>query len=149
MTLPSLHNLRVDESKIVDYLLSHSNGQGKAAFFLGLGFLPGAWAVLADALKQQARRNPVATVIDSGSPRVGGNMITEHASVVLTEDIPAAALQAGDVGVVVHIHRQGVAFEVEFMTLDGGTLSIQTLEARQVREARSLDVPHVRERIAA
>jgi hypothetical protein len=76
-------------------------------------------------------------------------MITEHASVVLAEDIPAAALQAGDVGVVVHIHRQGVAFEVEFMTLDGGTLTIQTLEARQVREARSQDVPHVRQRIAA
>jgi len=76
-------------------------------------------------------------------------MITEHASVVLTEDIPAAGLQAGDVGVVVHIHRQGVAFEVEFMTLDGGTLTVQTLEARQVREAGNLDVPHVRERIAA
>ena len=76
-------------------------------------------------------------------------MITEHASVVLTESIPAAGLEAGDVGVVVHIHRQGTAYEVEFMTLDGGTLSIQTLEARQVREARSLDVPHVRQRIAA
>lgn len=76
-------------------------------------------------------------------------MISEHASVVLTEDIPTAGLQAGDVGVVVHIHRQGQAFEVEFMTLDGGTLSVQTLEARQIREARSLDVPHVRARIAA
>jgi len=76
-------------------------------------------------------------------------MVTEHASVVLTEDIPAAGLEAGDVGVVVHIHRQGAAYEVEFMTLDGGTLTIQTLEARQIREARSLDVPHVRERIAA
>jgi hypothetical protein len=35
------------------------------------------------------------------------------------------------------------------MTLDGGTLAIETLEARQVREAGSCDVPHVRERIAA
>jgi hypothetical protein len=76
-------------------------------------------------------------------------MITEHASVVLTQDIPAAGLQAGDVGIVIHIHRQGAAYEVEFMTLDGGTLAIQTLEARQVREARNLDIPHVRERIAA
>lgn len=76
-------------------------------------------------------------------------MITEHASVVLTEDIHSAGLQAGDVGIVVHIHRQGVAYEVEFMTLDGGTLTIQTLEARQVREARNMDIPHVRERIAA
>jgi hypothetical protein len=76
-------------------------------------------------------------------------MITEHASVVLTEDISSSGLQAGDVGVVVHIHRQGAAYEVEFMTLDGGTLAIETLEARQVREAGSCDVPHVRERIAA
>ena len=62
-------------------------------------------------------------------------MITEHASVVLTEDIAASGLQAGDVGVVVHIYRQGAAYEVEFMTLDGGTLAIETLEASQVREA--------------
>lgn len=76
-------------------------------------------------------------------------MITEHASVVLTEDVPGASLEAGDVGVVVHIHRGGEAYEVEFMTLDGGTLTVETLSARQVREARSKDVPHVRERIAA
>lgn len=65
MELPFSSNLRVDESKIVEYLLSHSNGQGKAAFFLGFGFLPGAWVVLADALKRHARSNPVATVVDS------------------------------------------------------------------------------------
>lgn len=76
-------------------------------------------------------------------------MITEHASVVLTENIPASGLEAGDVGVVVHVHRDGKAFEVEFMSLDGGTLAIQTLEARQVREACSRDVPHVRELLAA
>lgn len=76
-------------------------------------------------------------------------MITDHASVVLTEDLPGTGLEAGDVGVVVHIHGQRVAYEVEFMTLDGRTLSIQTLEARQVREARNLDIPHVRQRMAA
>jgi len=76
-------------------------------------------------------------------------MISEHASVILTEDIPASGLLAGDVGVVVHIHRQGAAYEVEFMTMDGGTLTIETLESRQVREAGNLDIPHVRERIAA
>ncbi len=76
-------------------------------------------------------------------------MINEHASVILTEDIAAAGLQAGDVGVVVHVHRQGAAYEVEFMTLDGGTLTVETLEARQVREAGRCDIPHARERIAA
>lgn len=52
-------------------------------------------------------------------------------------------------GVVVHVHRGGEAYEVEFMTLDGGTLTIQTLEAWQIREAGNLDIPHVRERVAA
>jgi hypothetical protein len=76
-------------------------------------------------------------------------MIAEHASFVLTVDIPAAGLQAGDVGVIVHVHRNGEAYEVEFMTLDGSTLTIQTLEARQIRAAGNMDIPHVRERIAA
>ncbi len=47
-------------------------------------------------------------------------MIAEHTSIVLTVDIPAAGLEVGDVGVVVHVHRDGKAYEVEFMTLDGG-----------------------------
>lgn len=76
-------------------------------------------------------------------------MIAAHASIVLTVDIPTAGLEAGDVGVVVHAHRNGEAYEVEFMTLDGGTLTIQTLEAQQIREAGNLDIPHVRERVGA
>jgi hypothetical protein len=76
-------------------------------------------------------------------------MITEHALVVLTEDIPVSGLEAGDVGVVVHIHRDDRAYEIEFLSLDGSTLSVQTLEARQVREARKRDIPHVRELLSA
>ena len=76
-------------------------------------------------------------------------MITEHASVVLTENLTAAGLEAGDVSAAVHIHRNGEAYEVEFMTLDGGTLTIQTLEARQIRAVGNLDIPYVRERITA
>ena len=76
-------------------------------------------------------------------------MIEKHASVVLTESLPAAGLEAGDVGVVVHVHRNGEAFEVEFMTLDGQTLTVETLNTKQVRAARSRDIPHVRERTAA
>lgn len=49
-------------------------------------------------------------------------------------------------GVVVHIHPHREAFEVEFMTLDGGTLTIETLTTKQIRAARSRDIPHVRER---
>jgi hypothetical protein len=73
-------------------------------------------------------------------------MIEEHDSVVLTEPIPAADLEPGDVGVVVHVHRDGEAFEIEFMTLDGSTRTIETLTAWQIRAASDRDIPHVRER---
>jgi hypothetical protein len=52
--------------------------------------------------------------------------IHEHDCVVLTADLPADGLEAGDVGTVVHIHRGGEAYEVEFMTLAGNTLAVAT-----------------------
>ncbi|MDP2169728.1 MAG: hypothetical protein Q8J96_04840 [Rhodocyclaceae bacterium] len=60
-----LANLRVDESKIVDYLLSRSNSHGKAAFFLGFGFLPDAWESMSTTLKQHARIHPISAAVDS------------------------------------------------------------------------------------
>lgn len=63
--IPLALNLRVDKSKVVGYLLSHSNGQGKATFFLGFGFQLEAWSVMADAMKELARSNPVTAVVDS------------------------------------------------------------------------------------
>lgn len=77
------------------------------------------------------------------------NMFQEHASVVLTEALPAVGLEVGDVGVVVHVHDGGETCEVEFMTLAGATLAVETLTAQQVRAARDRDIPHVRERTAA
>jgi len=49
-----LKALRVDRSKIVDYLLSRENSRGKAAFFFRMGFRLDQWEVLAHALKSQA-----------------------------------------------------------------------------------------------
>ena len=60
-------------------------------------------------------------------------MIKEHDSVVLTEDLREEGLKAGDIGTVVHIHRNGEGYEVEFMTLDGETLAVVTLLPSQVR----------------
>lgn len=57
--------LRVDESKVVAYLLSTPNSHGKAAFFLGFGFLPEKWQVMAEALKQQGCSNQVAAEVAS------------------------------------------------------------------------------------
>lgn len=72
-------------------------------------------------------------------------MIHEHDCVVLTCDLPDLGLVRGDVGAVVHVHGQGAAFEVEFVTLSGDTVAIATLDAAQVRPVGRRDVTHVRE----
>jgi len=57
--------LRVDRSKVVDYLLNPAKSHGKAAFFLRMGFQPERWEVLAQALKAQAVSGGVVAVIES------------------------------------------------------------------------------------
>jgi hypothetical protein len=47
-------------------------------------------------------------------------MMKEHDRLVLTGDLPEEGLKAGDVGTVVHVHRGGEAFEVEFVALRAG-----------------------------
>ncbi|MEE4211289.1 MAG: DUF4926 domain-containing protein [Parvularcula sp.] len=72
-------------------------------------------------------------------------MIEEHASVVLNRDLPERQLFRGDVGVVVHVHGDGEAYEVEFMTMSGATVAVCTLEAAEVQVANSRMMPHARE----
>jgi hypothetical protein len=72
-------------------------------------------------------------------------MIKEHERVVLTTSVPNSGLEAGDVGTVVHVCRDGQAFEVEFVTLDGHTAAVLTLEASSVRPIGKRDMAHVRE----
>ena len=59
--------------------------------------------------------------------------INEHDCVVLTGPRPEEGLEAGDVGTVVHVHRDGEAFEVEFATLTGQTVAVTTVLANQLR----------------
>jgi hypothetical protein len=58
--------------------------------------------------------------------------IKEHQRVVLTTDLPAEKLTTGDVGTVVHVYRDGSAFEVEFSTLTGETVAIVSLEKNTI-----------------
>jgi len=76
-------------------------------------------------------------------------MFQEHTQVVRVSPLPALGLEPGDVGVVVHVHGQGVSYEVEFMSLDGRTIGVETLEARQLRPVSASAVPHERVRAAA
>ena len=50
----------------------------------------------------------------------------------------------GDVGTVIHVYKQGIAFEIEFLTLDGETVAIATLEASQVRPVQKREITHAR-----
>jgi predicted component of viral defense system (DUF524 family) len=74
-----------------------------------------------------------------------GDMIKEHDRIVLKSDILAEGLKAGDVGTVVHVYRDGLAYEVEFMTLAGDTAAVVTVEAPQVRAVHQREITHARE----
>jgi len=72
-------------------------------------------------------------------------MIREHDCVVLTEDLPDERLQVGDVGTVVHVHPGAAAYEVEFATMTGQTVTVSTVSAAQLRPVSRHDLTHVRE----
>ena len=62
----------------------------------------------------------------------------------MTADVPAAGMMAGDVGTVVHVHRNGEAFEVEFVTLTGATVAVATVPSDRLRPVSRHDINHVR-----
>ena len=62
-------------------------------------------------------------------------MIEEHDCVVLTQNIPEAGLEAGDIGTVIRIHDGGAGYDVELMTLAAPWL------AAPAASGRSLVVP--------
>lgn len=76
-------------------------------------------------------------------------MIKEHERVVLKAAIPAEGLEAGDVGTVVHVYRDGLAYEIEFTTLDGATAAVATVEKSAVRPVHKREITHARELQAA
>jgi hypothetical protein len=71
-------------------------------------------------------------------------MIKEHDRIVLKAPLPSVGLEAGDVGTVVHLYRDGKAYEVEFTTLEGKTAAVVTVEASQVREVTKREITHAR-----
>jgi hypothetical protein len=72
-------------------------------------------------------------------------MTKEHDRVVLRVAVPSVGLEAGDVGTVVHVYGDGQAYGVEFVTLDGHTAAVVTLEAVQVRPVSRREITHARE----
>ena len=73
-------------------------------------------------------------------------MIRELDPVVLTHDIAEHGLTQGDMGAVVHSYKNGAAFEVEFVTAEGRTVALLTLNREDVRPVGGREILHVRER---
>ena len=73
-------------------------------------------------------------------------MLAEHSLVVLNSDLPDSGLYAGDVGAIVHVHRQGTAFEVEFIDGDGTTVALLTLNSDAIRALEPGEMLHTRRR---
>ncbi len=63
---------------------------------------------------------------------------------ILLRDLPEHGLVRGDVGTIVHLHANGEAFEVEFITPTGRTIAVVTLESGDVRQPTGDEVLHAR-----
>ena len=71
-------------------------------------------------------------------------MLNEHERIVLLQAIPKEGLEEGDVGSIVHIYKDGQAYEVEFIALDGHTRAVVTVEAEDIRPVSRHDMTHAR-----
>ena len=71
-------------------------------------------------------------------------MIRELDTVVLVRDLAEHGLNQGDVGAVVHCYKDGVAFEVEFVTGEGATIAVLTLSQHDLRPMHAREILHVR-----
>ena len=76
-------------------------------------------------------------------------MIELFKEAVLVVDLPDKGLEKGDVGVVVEIYGDHNGYEVEFMTKEGRTIAVETLNPDQVRAIDKQDIWHVRELVEA
>jgi hypothetical protein len=71
-------------------------------------------------------------------------MIKELDPVVLTGDLSGSGLKSGDVGWVVAVHHGGAGYEIEFTTLAGETISVETVPADRVRPVDRNEIAHAR-----
>jgi len=65
MNQPDWSKAIVDERKIVEYLLSEENSDGKYAFFVAFGFSVQEWQKLRNALLKHARENIAKQILET------------------------------------------------------------------------------------
>ncbi len=66
-------------------------------------------------------------------------------TVVVNKDIPDHGIECGDIGVVVYTYEDKSAVEVEFVSGEGTTLGVITLQSEDVRLMKKDEILHVRE----
>jgi hypothetical protein len=74
--------------------------------------------------------------------------IEMYQDVILTTDVPAHSLCAGDVGTVIERHTvpgMDVGYSVEFFDMTGRTVAVVTLPAHLLRAPTSADRPTARQ----
>jgi hypothetical protein len=71
-------------------------------------------------------------------------MINELDTVVLARGVEEYGLKEGDIGAVVHVYKEDVAYEVEFITGEGETIAIFTLTPTDIRVVGEREILHVR-----
>ena len=71
-------------------------------------------------------------------------MFEELDTVVLARDIEKDGLKRGDVGAVVLVYKNGKILEVEFVSAEGKTVALLTLDSSEVRNIKKNDMLHVR-----
>ncbi len=71
-------------------------------------------------------------------------MIAEHSLVVLDCEPNHDKLSRGDVGTVVHVYKNGAAYEVEFVDGGGATVALITVDAGDVRPIMPGELLHAR-----
>ncbi|PKB80210.1 MAG: DUF4926 domain-containing protein [SAR202 cluster bacterium Io17-Chloro-G9] len=72
-------------------------------------------------------------------------MLHELEIVVLTRDLDVGGLKKGGVGTIVHCYSGGKGFEVEFITGDGRTVAVATLDSVDIRRMKEGEILHARE----
>ena len=71
--------------------------------------------------------------------------MNEFDLVVLQNDLTDGRLKAGDVGTILTVYNEGKAYEVEFVTLVGEAIAVETLLPHQIRPVRPSEVMAVRD----
>lgn len=74
--------------------------------------------------------------------------MSEFDLVVLEDNEANERLKVGDIGTILTVYNEGKAFEVEFVTLTGELVAVETLLPHQIRTVRASEVMTVRDMTA-